>query len=87
VVVVERHIEVPVPMAKEAVEDDEVFMQNRTRGSQRSLSESNHSENGFTSRFLNDFDLVQCLGKGGFGVVFEVSAADAYFPCTWLIIY
>jgi translation initiation factor 2-alpha kinase 3 len=25
----------------------------------------------FTSRFLTDFSPVHCLGKGGFGVVFE----------------
>lgn len=36
-----------------------------------------HSEPGgqqsseFTSRFLTDFHPVHCLGKGGFGVVFE----------------
>lgn len=34
----------------------------------RSVSES--SEN-FVSRFQTDFEMVQCLGKGGFGVVFE----------------
>lgn len=26
----------------------------------------------FTSRYINDFDTLRCLGKGGFGVVFEV---------------
>lgn len=26
----------------------------------------------FQSRYLTDFDTLQCLGKGGFGVVFEV---------------
>ena len=25
----------------------------------------------YTSRYLQDFQPVQCLGKGGFGVVFE----------------
>jgi serine/threonine protein kinase len=25
----------------------------------------------FISRFLTDFDPIHCLGKGGFGVVFE----------------
>lgn len=40
----------------------------------RSLSESNNSETEgeFKSRFQTDFDMLQCLGKGGFGVVFEV---------------
>lgn len=26
----------------------------------------------FHSRFANDFETVSCLGKGGFGIVFEV---------------
>lgn len=42
----------------------------------RSLSESNSIDDGleiaFRSRFQTDFDMLQCLGKGGFGVVFEV---------------
>lgn len=42
----------------------------------RSISESNASENDidpvYKSRFQLDFDMLQCLGKGGFGVVFEV---------------
>ncbi|XP_046865269.1 eukaryotic translation initiation factor 2-alpha kinase isoform X2 [Drosophila willistoni] len=43
------------------------------RGStQRSISEStSHSGEHFTSRFQTDFELMQCLGRGGFGVVFE----------------
>ncbi|XP_073847435.1 pancreatic eIF-2alpha kinase [Musca autumnalis] len=43
-----------------------------TNGGHRSLSEStSHSGEHFTSRFQSDFDLMQCLGRGGFGVVFE----------------
>ncbi|XP_022218634.2 eukaryotic translation initiation factor 2-alpha kinase isoform X1 [Drosophila obscura] len=39
---------------------------------QRSLSESTtHSGEHYTSRFQTDFDLMTCLGRGGFGVVFE----------------
>ncbi|XP_030568124.1 eukaryotic translation initiation factor 2-alpha kinase isoform X2 [Drosophila novamexicana] len=39
---------------------------------QRSISESTtNSGEHFTSRFQTDFDLMQCLGRGGFGVVFE----------------
>ncbi|XP_023169545.2 eukaryotic translation initiation factor 2-alpha kinase isoform X2 [Drosophila hydei] len=39
---------------------------------QRSISESTtNSGEHFTSRFQSDFDLLQCLGRGGFGVVFE----------------
>ncbi|XP_044257355.1 eukaryotic translation initiation factor 2-alpha kinase [Tribolium madens] len=33
---------------------------------------SESSDGLFTSRYLNDFDTLRCLGKGGFGVVFEV---------------
>lgn len=65
IIVVERHIEVPVAIAEEASEGLLI-----PRMSHRSLSES-HPIDGFTSRFQSDFDLVQCLGKGGFGVVFE----------------
>ncbi|TDG46211.1 hypothetical protein AWZ03_007419 [Drosophila navojoa] len=39
---------------------------------QRSISESTtNSGEHFISRFQSDFDLMQCLGRGGFGVVFE----------------
>ncbi|XP_058061442.1 eukaryotic translation initiation factor 2-alpha kinase-like [Anopheles bellator] len=74
-VVVERKIEVPISMAVEARE--EFPLPAIRMPSTRSLSESSSQgaialpEN-FTSRFREDFDLVQCLGKGGFGVVFEV---------------
>ncbi|XP_065083248.1 eukaryotic translation initiation factor 2-alpha kinase-like [Ochlerotatus camptorhynchus] len=71
VVFVERQIEVPVPMAVEATEEEFAPLEAAARNTGvRSLSESN-SEN-FVSRFQEDFELVQCLGKGGFGVVFEV---------------
>ncbi|XP_016972329.1 eukaryotic translation initiation factor 2-alpha kinase isoform X1 [Drosophila rhopaloa] len=41
-------------------------------GNQRSISESTtHSGEHYTSRFQSDFELMQCLGRGGFGVVFE----------------
>ncbi|XP_055638305.1 eukaryotic translation initiation factor 2-alpha kinase [Toxorhynchites rutilus septentrionalis] len=69
VVFVERKVEVPVPIAVEATEEQFAPLA-QIRSSTRSLSESS-SEN-FTSRFQEDFELVQCLGKGGFGVVFEV---------------
>ncbi|XP_050068278.1 eukaryotic translation initiation factor 2-alpha kinase-like [Anopheles maculipalpis] len=73
-VVVERKITVPIPTAVEAVEE---FPPAIRMSAVRSYSESS-SSNGpaavenYTSRFRDDFDLVQCLGKGGFGVVFEV---------------
>lgn len=75
---------VTVPFAKDAMEFEEEENQrrieddlkNEDQAKIRSASESNSfiGEDGshYASRFLNDFDMVQCLGKGGFGVVFEV---------------
>uniref|UniRef100_A0A182PE01 PRKR-like endoplasmic reticulum kinase n=1 Tax=Anopheles epiroticus TaxID=199890 RepID=A0A182PE01_9DIPT len=74
-VVVERKITVPIPTAVEAVEE---FPPAIRMTATRSYSESSSSNappaimDNFISRFRDDFDLVQCLGKGGFGVVFEV---------------
>lgn len=34
------------------------------------ISQNNSGE--YSSRFVEDFDTVSCLGKGGFGIVFEV---------------
>lgn len=62
VVIVERHVEIKVPIAAEPVVDEIV--------TRRSISESTNGDF-FVSRFQGDFDMVQCLGKGGFGVVFE----------------
>ena len=61
--IVERHVEIKVPISvSEKSEEDSI--------ARRSTSESNNSDN-FISRFQTDFDMMQCLGKGGFGVVFE----------------
>lgn len=69
VVIVERHVEiqVPVPTAVEAIDEES---HSATR---RSLSDSSDTAGAapFVSRYQTDFDMVQCLGKGGFGVVFE----------------
>ncbi|XP_036675161.3 eukaryotic translation initiation factor 2-alpha kinase isoform X1 [Drosophila suzukii] len=83
--VIERHV--PVQTAIEATEASTqallgpvVPMQrpgNRFsfpsgRGNQRTISEStSNSGEHYTSRFQSDFELMQCLGRGGFGVVFE----------------
>ena len=37
----------------------------------------------FISRFLTDFDPIHCLGKGGFGVVFE--ARNKIDDCNYAI--
>lgn len=63
VVIVERHVEIKVPITPDVPDDENL--------SRRSISESTSNDN-FVSRFQDDFDMVQCLGKGGFGVVFEV---------------
>lgn len=63
---------IPVSYAQVAEEfSTEELLRSEMEAKIRSLSESN-SESHYVSRFLTDFDLVQCLGKGGFGVVFEV---------------
>nr|XP_014089548.1 eukaryotic translation initiation factor 2-alpha kinase isoform X1 [Bactrocera oleae] len=81
VLVIERHV--PVPTAYEATEQSTVALLgptmdcvngtvNASANVHRSLSESTScSGEHFSSRFLSDFDLMHCLGRGGFGVVFE----------------
>lgn len=73
VVVIERHVEIKVPATPDPV-DNNYLLPAIEYHSKRSLSESNNSETEleFKSRFQMDFDMLQCLGKGGFGVVFEV---------------
>ncbi|CAH0562470.1 unnamed protein product [Brassicogethes aeneus] len=41
---------------------------------ERRTSERESDLEVFQSRYLQDFDTVRCLGKGGFGVVFEVKS-------------
>ncbi len=41
------------------------------KSSSDSLTSQSDSSGEFSSRYLADFEPVQCLGKGGFGVVFE----------------
>lgn len=74
--IVERHVEVKVPVLQQSIESSNEY---QTR---RSNSESSNTSN-FTSRFSTDFDLVQCLGKGGFGVVFE--ARNKLDDCNYAI--
>lgn len=73
VVVVERHVEIKVPATPEPIKR-EFPLPAIEYHAKRSTSESNASETEaeFKSRFQTDFDMLQCLGKGGFGVVFEV---------------
>ncbi|KAL1492916.1 hypothetical protein ABEB36_011082 [Hypothenemus hampei] len=48
---------------------------------ERQISEK--SSEGFSSRFTDDFKLISCLGKGGFGVVFQVK--QKYDDCDYAI--
>ena len=64
VVFVDRPVEVQVPVAQEALDFNDVFEAMRDER-MRSFSESTHSMgDNYTSRFLNDFDMMLCLGKG-----------------------
>lgn len=64
VVFVDRPIEVQVPVAQEALDFNEVFEAMRDERL-RSLSESTNSPgDNYSSRFMNDFDMMLCLGKG-----------------------
>lgn len=63
---VERYIEIPIPMEKSS---GITGSEDQSKGS-TSMSILGENPN-FESRFLSDFDMIQCLGKGGFGVVFE----------------
>lgn len=84
--VIDREV-VYVPIAKEAIdyEEEELakkkeieMIRNEANAKLRSISESGpplspyFDEQNYISRFMTDFELIQCLGKGGFGVVFEV---------------
>ncbi|XP_059619538.1 eukaryotic translation initiation factor 2-alpha kinase-like [Phlebotomus argentipes] len=68
VVVIERLVETPFAKLQDHDDEETEEMLDLTRN--RSLSESNNGES-YTSRFTTDFEMLQCLGKGGFGVVFE----------------
>ncbi|XP_065367784.1 eukaryotic translation initiation factor 2-alpha kinase [Calliphora vicina] len=95
IVVIERHI--PVPSGIEATESSTTALlgpvtntthtnsnSKSTVKAHRSLSEStSNSGDNFTSRFQSDFDLQRCLGRGGFGVVFE--AKNKLDDCSYAI--
>lgn len=95
IVVIERHI--PVPSGIEATESSTAALLGPTTNTthtntnsksngngHRSLSEStSNSGEHFTSRFQSDFDLQRCLGRGGFGVVFE--AKNKLDDCSYAI--
>lgn len=60
---------------KTAEKSREIIIVEKPVEAEISKTERQPSENGtegFSSRFLEDFKLIQCLGKGGFGIVFQV---------------
>lgn len=76
VVIVERHVEIKVPATPESEQPPSSSSRQLTLFGARSISETDDPlvviEPTFKSRFQTDFNMLQCLGKGGFGVVFEV---------------
>ncbi|XP_055374101.1 eukaryotic translation initiation factor 2-alpha kinase [Condylostylus longicornis] len=65
ILIIERCVSVPMEiqtMQRSITENES----EKSRDSLRSTSENN-----FVSRFKLDFDIISCIGKGGFGVVFE----------------
>lgn len=60
---------------KTAEKSREIIIVEKPVYAEISKTETQPSEKGtegFSSRFLEDFKLIQCLGKGGFGIVFQV---------------
>lgn len=47
------------------------------------INGDNENINNFKSRYLTDFEPVDCLGKGGYGVVFE--AKNKIDDCNYAI--
>ena len=64
----EVFVEVPVPSFSGFPSTPSVGT-NSSSGPDFSTIDRQNSE--FSSRYLSDFEPVQCLGRGGFGVVFE----------------
>lgn len=67
VVVVERHVEIKVPATPDSEKSIAAILDKR-----KHFEMIGENEIPFKSRFQSDFDMLRCLGKGGFGVVFEV---------------
>jgi translation initiation factor 2-alpha kinase 3 len=70
-------VEVPVP-AETPLQNMSKTPDTNSSGFNQEFAWSNGNGSGggeagrqFASRYLSDFEPVQCLGKGGFGVVFE----------------
>lgn len=74
VVIVERHVEIKVPSTPDAADELLSFTHRRNNSESNTTNGDSEASDVFEkSRFQSDFDMVQCLGKGGYGVVFEVT--------------
>lgn len=74
VVIVERHVEIKVPSTPDAGDEVASITTKRSHSESYATSIDGDGSDGWAkSRFQADFDMVRCLGKGGFGVVFEVT--------------
>ena len=60
----EVQVEVPVPRTPDTASTDTTVNYSRS-------ASLNSAGGEFVSRYLTDYEPVQCLGSGGFGVVFE----------------
>lgn len=54
-----------------------------TKRSDSTNNSDSDNANNFTSRYLTDFEPVDCLGKGGYGIVFE--AKNKIDDCNYAI--
>lgn len=57
---------------KNKINDTLEEMQNSKVLETRKAKQISESSDTYPLRYSNDFETVQCLGKGGFGIVFEV---------------
>ena len=62
----EVQVEVPVPKTPDTASTDKTIS-----GYSRSVSTGSQQLTEFVSRYLTDYEPLQCLGAGGFGVVVE----------------
>jgi len=67
--IIEKVVVVEVPMNYST--DPQTPSTNSEPSFGSSLTSINRQNSDFSSRYLSDFEPVQCLGRGGFGVVFE----------------
>ena len=67
----EVQVEVPVPRTPDTAPSFPTTDSSASMGNGLTRSASLTSQQSFVSRFMSDYEPLQCLGAGGFGVVFE----------------